>query len=66
MSKTAPMIVGISEVENELPLYKVENQTHIALVKGDLAVTENPYVRVHIADPIRDLIFGWHHTGSRH
>ncbi len=30
--------------------------SHLALVKGDLEAHEVPYVRVHVADPIRDLL----------
>ncbi len=42
----------------------IENQTHIALVKGDLTATEEPFVRVHIADPIRDLMGAIKNEGS--
>ena len=42
----------------------IENQTHIALVKGDLSTAEEPYVRVHIADPIRDLMGAIKNEGS--
>ena len=34
----------------------IENKQHIALVKGELAACEAPYVRVHVADPLRDLL----------
>lgn len=34
----------------------IEGQVHLALVKGDLSSCEAPYVRVHVADPLRDLI----------
>ncbi len=34
----------------------VDQTTHVALVKGDLANSVAPLVRVHIADPFRDLL----------
>jgi 3,4-dihydroxy 2-butanone 4-phosphate synthase/GTP cyclohydrolase II len=34
----------------------IEGQTHLALVRGDLSSCDAPLVRVHIADPLRDLI----------
>lgn len=34
----------------------VDNQQHLAIVKGDLTAVDAPYVRVHVADPIRDLM----------
>jgi 3,4-dihydroxy 2-butanone 4-phosphate synthase/GTP cyclohydrolase II len=34
----------------------IEGQTHLALVRGDLSGCDAPLVRVHIADPLRDLI----------
>lgn len=34
----------------------IEGQVHLALVKGDLNHCDAPYVRVHVADPLRDLI----------
>jgi 3,4-dihydroxy 2-butanone 4-phosphate synthase/GTP cyclohydrolase II len=34
----------------------IEGQTHLALIKGDLSTCDAPLVRVHIADPLRDLI----------
>ena len=34
----------------------IDQRTHVALVKGDLRNTPAPLVRVHIADPLRDLL----------
>ncbi len=34
----------------------IENRTHTALVKGDMASGKAPFVRVHVADPLRDLL----------
>ena len=34
----------------------IEDKHHIALVKGELAACEAPFVRVHVADPLRDLL----------
>lgn len=34
----------------------IEGKQHIALVKGELAACEAPFVRVHVADPLRDLL----------
>lgn len=34
----------------------IDQHTHVALVKGDLAASPAPLVRVHIADPLRDLL----------
>ncbi|CBL46125.1 Riboflavin biosynthesis bifunctional protein : GTP cyclohydrolase ii and 3,4-dihydroxy-2-butanone-4-phosphate synthase [gamma proteobacterium HdN1] len=34
----------------------IEGQTHLALVRGNLQECDAPYVRVHVADPLRDLI----------
>ncbi|PIE41188.1 MAG: 3,4-dihydroxy-2-butanone-4-phosphate synthase [Gammaproteobacteria bacterium] len=34
----------------------IDNKQHIALVKGELAACEAPYVRVHVVDPLRDLL----------
>ncbi|OUS26713.1 3,4-dihydroxy-2-butanone-4-phosphate synthase [Gammaproteobacteria bacterium 45_16_T64] len=42
----------------------IENQTHIALVKGDLANCDAPFARVHIADPLRDLVGAIKNEGS--
>lgn len=44
--------------EFELVLFRdlIDSRTHLALVKGDLASTAAPLVRVHIADPLRDLL----------
>ncbi|PCJ42465.1 MAG: 3,4-dihydroxy-2-butanone-4-phosphate synthase [Moraxellaceae bacterium] len=42
----------------------IDNQTHLALVKGDLSAVAEPHVRVHIADPLRDLIGAIKHEGS--
>lgn len=42
----------------ELVLFQdlIDEQHHMALVKGDLASVEAPLVRVHVADPLRDLM----------
>ncbi|MFZ5603444.1 MAG: bifunctional 3,4-dihydroxy-2-butanone-4-phosphate synthase/GTP cyclohydrolase II [Pseudomonadota bacterium] len=34
----------------------IENRTHVALVKGEMASGKPPFVRVHVADPLRDLL----------
>lgn len=34
----------------------IDGQNHIALVKGDVTKVDAPFVRVHVADPIRDLM----------
>ena len=34
----------------------IEDKHHLALVKGELAACEAPFVRVHVADPLRDLL----------
>ena len=43
----------------------VEGQFHFALIKGDLSSCEAPYVRVHIADPFRDLFRALKKDGSK-
>ena len=35
----------------------IENQTHVAMVKGDLTQVAVPTVRVHVANPLRDLMY---------
>lgn len=42
----------------------VDDQQHIALIKGDLDGDEIPYVRVHVADPLRDLLRAKKEQGS--
>jgi 3,4-dihydroxy 2-butanone 4-phosphate synthase/GTP cyclohydrolase II len=44
--------------EFELSLFRdlIDGQSHIALVKGDVASADAPFVRVHVADPLRDLM----------
>lgn len=44
--------------EFELHVFRdlIEGQVHLALVKGDLSTCDAPYVRVHVADPLRDLM----------
>ncbi len=44
--------------EFELVLFRdlIDSQSHIALLKGDVANCTAPYVRVHVADPLRDLM----------
>lgn len=34
----------------------IDGQMHVALVKGDVGKSDAPLVRVHIADPLRDLL----------
>jgi len=34
----------------------IDAQNHIALVKGDVSQVDAPFVRVHVADPLRDLM----------
>lgn len=34
----------------------IDHRTHVALVKGDVAKSTAPLVRVHVADPLRDLL----------
>ena len=34
----------------------IEDKHHLALIKGELAACEAPFVRVHVADPLRDLL----------
>ena len=59
--------------EFDLVLFRdlIDGQSHIALVKGDVTQVEAPYVRVHVADPLRDLLHavkqkssGWSLTKS--
>jgi len=42
----------------QLALFRdlIDHQSHIALIKGDVKNTPAPFVRVHIADPLRDLM----------
>lgn len=44
--------------EFDLVLFKdlIDGQSHIALVKGDVSTVDAPFVRVHVADPLRDLM----------
>ncbi|MGB3621648.1 3,4-dihydroxy-2-butanone-4-phosphate synthase [Ketobacter sp. MCCC 1A13808] len=44
--------------EFNLTLFRdlIDGQVHLALVKGDVSQVEAPYVRVHVADPLRDLL----------
>ena len=49
-----------------LVLFKdlIDAQSHIALVRGDLTA-DVPYVRVHVADPLRDLMQSvWAHSSG--
>ncbi|MEE2729741.1 MAG: bifunctional 3,4-dihydroxy-2-butanone-4-phosphate synthase/GTP cyclohydrolase II [Pseudomonadota bacterium] len=34
----------------------IDGQKHVALVKGDVSKVDAPFVRVHVADPLRDLM----------
>ena len=42
----------------QLELFRdlIDGQSHIALVKGDVMTVDAPFVRVHVADPLRDLM----------
>jgi len=53
-SKTLPTEYG----DFELSVFRdlIDGQSHLALVKGDVSKVEAPYVRVHVADPLRDLM----------
>ena len=44
--------------EFDLVLFRdlIDGQKHVALVKGDVSKVDAPFVRVHVADPLRDLM----------